>query len=645
MRERSFVFFAGFGLLLAWVGIAGRDISWDLINHHAYLPFSLLSGRFALDLFGAGPQSYQNPLGYIPLYGLLKLPVPDWVVGVALTALHALVLLPLHSIAVSIWGPEAQERPFRLLALGLAFATPAFLYLAGTSSIDPIATVLILVALAGLMRTSASASKMGLVGISLGLAIAIKPTNGVFAVALLVLSVWRCCSGLLLWRQALAYWGGVVIAVFLSWGPWALWLWQRFGNPVFPLFNQLFHSPYAPEQTLVAMRFLPQSWVDWLARPIEMARFAGYTNIEGVVPDLRPAVLLILLVALLGGFALSFTRRHSASADMPARLDWLRRTDAQLLAFILISYVLVMASSGNSRYGIAGLMLVGMLLVRCAQSLAEPITVRIFLGALLLIHCLYYGVSGDRRLNGEPWKSERYLQFEVPAPLQEKPYLHLSVGALSLSAVALQFHPEGRLVNLIGQMSLPTRGPLAQKLGDLMLQWRGRTRLLFNGVHLMDDTNAEVGPLRERMDHSIARYGIRIDYKDCLVVRLKRFTDERVEYRQWASCAVESAPVSAPTPFDDLALRAFRRIEAQCPRVFRPVPFEMESDGETARIMYLNSDAVVTVINGNGVALSHHRSLQKEWLGSPEAVADGNGIDACDAWSRMELQQAGGARP
>ncbi len=41
----------------AWTVLAGKDVNWDLLNYHYYLPFELLAGRFEQDFFAASAQS------------------------------------------------------------------------------------------------------------------------------------------------------------------------------------------------------------------------------------------------------------------------------------------------------------------------------------------------------------------------------------------------------------------------------------------------------------------------------------------------------------------------------------------------------------------------------------------------------------
>jgi hypothetical protein len=52
----------------AWSLYAGKDVNWDLLNYHYYLPYELLGMRLEQDFFAASAQSYLNPLGYLPFY-------------------------------------------------------------------------------------------------------------------------------------------------------------------------------------------------------------------------------------------------------------------------------------------------------------------------------------------------------------------------------------------------------------------------------------------------------------------------------------------------------------------------------------------------------------------------------------------------
>ena len=54
---------------LLWTVVAGKDVNWDLLNYHYYLPLrAAATGASQQDFFAASAQSYLNPVGYLPFY-------------------------------------------------------------------------------------------------------------------------------------------------------------------------------------------------------------------------------------------------------------------------------------------------------------------------------------------------------------------------------------------------------------------------------------------------------------------------------------------------------------------------------------------------------------------------------------------------
>ena len=358
----------------AWTIFAGKDLSWDVLNHHIYLPFSLLTGRFATDLFAAGPQSYQFPLGYLPFYALLTADLPDWMVGIGLSCLHAVAAWPLWQITKLIWPDDTRDRWWRAMGMAMAWIAPSFLLAAGTSSIDPLANVLVLGALAlslGLRKTFRSIASAGAL---LGLAFAIKPTNAVFVIA---------CAAVVLHQEGfsrVAFWRLTVFAMAaglvtaLTLGPWAWWLWQEFRNPLFPLFNQWFRSEYAPTQPIIADRFLISHPYELIYRLWDFVRPFGMVHTEVRAPDFRPAAFAASLLGVAA--AAGFTRLRRSGSSTP-RGPAPPRPEISLLLFLGIAYILWMISSGNSRYAIPWFMLVGLALVKTTQWILPPRPARV----------------------------------------------------------------------------------------------------------------------------------------------------------------------------------------------------------------------------------------------------------------------------
>ena len=82
-----------------WTIFAGKDVSWDLLNYHYYLPFELLAGRIEQDFFAAGGVSYLNPVGYLPFYWMVSSGWHSVIASVALAVVHSTSLALLYLIA------------------------------------------------------------------------------------------------------------------------------------------------------------------------------------------------------------------------------------------------------------------------------------------------------------------------------------------------------------------------------------------------------------------------------------------------------------------------------------------------------------------------------------------------------------------
>jgi hypothetical protein len=618
-----------FSAIVAWAMLVGKDVGWDVVNHQLYLPFSWVSGRFRTDLFAAGPQSYQNPLGYFPLYVLVSAGLPAWVIGVLFATLHALVVWPLARIARLFWPRDTSDDFWmRFLAMGLGCVTPVFLIHAGTPSIDPITSLFVIWALAlslelgqGRPREWRAAAAAGAL---LGLSSALKLSNAVFAVAFCGLWALKWTAGQADRRRLVAFGAGLGAAFMAAAGPWMLWLWQDFGNPIYPLYNELFHSPLAPQQPVAAIRFLPTTLADVAYRLWDLTTLRSYVSLESSIPDVRPFAAAVAGVAALvalgvrGGW-----RRLVTSAP------W-RSPGVQLGLAMVVMYVLWMRTSGNARYGLPLFMLAGIALVRATQCALPLKAAKVLLLAALLVQGAYYYEAGDHRATAARWDAGPYVEFQVPQRLREKPFLHLVIGAQTMSAAALFLDPRGAMANPIGQFALPTDGPLGARLQSLMDRWHGRTRLLMSDRH--PTTPADVKHTREALHALLYRLGLDVDWSDCESIAVvldrsdlheapgaggKMTTDRRL-----LSCAVLYRPERDPeierTRIE--ADRVFAILEAACPKVFTPTPLTSEHGVGVWQRHYMNTEAQLSVSPEDGIYFSHYRSLRGAHFGSIDDV-------------------------
>lgn len=287
--------------------LLGQDANWDLRNYHLYNGYALLHGRLLQDLAPAQMQSYFSPLLDVFHYLLMaRLPAP--LAGFVLGALHGLVFLPLAGIAwLALRGQPRRARLAPLLALA-GLCTSAFLSEFGGSMADNttalfVTGALYMVLLAqrrqaeGVRRAELLAWMVA--GAVLGIAVALKLTNAIYAVALGVAAV---CAGGPWWRRlagvGVLTLAALVVAAALA-GGWYLRVWQAFGNPLFPQFNALFQGPLAAPISVADVRWLPRDAWEHLTWPLQFAaaprRVSEVRLVQLVWPLLYVAALALLL--------------------------------------------------------------------------------------------------------------------------------------------------------------------------------------------------------------------------------------------------------------------------------------------------------------------------------------------------------------
>lgn len=250
----------------------GFTLEWDLLNYHLYNPHALVSGRIAIDVAPAQLQSYLNPALHLPVYLLFQLggnTATVFVIG----ALQGGQLLLLIRILEELTG-QRLRRPGLLLAVAvLGLAGPVFLNQLGASQGDTLLSALVLAGLLTVLRAlrpedASTVFRSGVTGgLLLGMAFGLKLTFAMYAVAL-GLACLLCFGGAGRWRVTSGLIAGGVLGMLLTAGAWFAYLWQTWGNPLFPYFNDLFASPWIEGDSYQDLRFMPRTVGEWLFYPV-----------------------------------------------------------------------------------------------------------------------------------------------------------------------------------------------------------------------------------------------------------------------------------------------------------------------------------------------------------------------------------------
>jgi hypothetical protein len=396
-REKGFVRWPAWLLLSLLVGacvsvLLGQDANWDLRNYHLYNPFALLNGRFGVDLMPAGMQTNFNALLDLPYYLLARGPLAGLPRLMAAAAGLPFGLLLFATLGLARWvlqPADAAGAALAVIAVAIGGTAAATVSEIGTTFNDISCAVLLVGALAlgGPDCTERRPGwRVAAAGAMAGAAVALKLTNavlapGVLAGLLVAAPGWRVRWGVL-WRFAVA---AAAVGLALG-GPLALALESRHGNPVFPLLNGLFRSPWYPPVDFYDTRFLPRSSLQAWFYPFWWVRRNASLVTESGNPfrDARGALAMLALPILAVGLvkADAARRRRVGAlivATVVAYLGWLRVFSILRYAVALEAFaaVLIVTAAGDlaalvSRRRVAAPVLAALLLAGLLRHTQPP---------------------------------------------------------------------------------------------------------------------------------------------------------------------------------------------------------------------------------------------------------------------------------
>jgi hypothetical protein len=400
----------------------GQDNNWDLRNYHYYNPYAFLTGRLGFDVAPAQMQSYFNPLSDLLYYFLMNHARPWWL-GFIMGGLHGLALGLI--VLIAYYSLAAMERWARvglsLLCAGVGLYGPVFIGELGASQNDTALSLFVLGAVLILVRRlgkrESLTGKPGLIALTLagafvGLAMGLKETVAVYAVgmAAALAVIERSWSGRV---RAIGIWtGALLVAFLLIRGFWLVELQNHFGNPLFPYFNNIFHSPWVEAQSWADPRYMPASFGETLVRPFMYVAKNQFTSFSNDFRDARYAVIYALaLAALVTWYVRRSKKSKTASPDEQHGRDPIRLF---LIVFFVVTYVVWQLEFSIIRY-IPTLEVLGPLLILLLtlyltrlKWLQTLIVVAAFLFIVVDMQALNYN-----RLDRLTW-SAKFWDVEVP---------------------------------------------------------------------------------------------------------------------------------------------------------------------------------------------------------------------------------------
>ncbi|MFO1397375.1 MAG: hypothetical protein U1F48_09950 [Burkholderiales bacterium] len=442
---------AGLALAVVLAGLASiglrQDSSWDLQNYHLYNAWAFVHGRFGLDWAPAQLQSFYSPYLDLPFYALFAADAPPRLIAFALAIPTGIAWYCFARIVQVLFAHEAQPLRTRaaLAAFALGVTAPMPISLIGTTMNDWYVAACVVGALWLVVRKgdpAAASTRTWLVaGALVGAAAGLKLTGSIYAVGLgvAVLSLGR-------WRAVLAAGLAMSAAFALTAGPWLATMAARYGNPLFPYFNDVFRSPWADPVSFSATRFGPQTAVEWLVFPyLLLVKLEGYV----AEPEFRDARLALLYTLVLAALALVAVRRARGGAPppaSPARPAW-----RFLAVFAVASFVAWALVYRIARYLVPLELLAGAFTAALVVRLVPARRATLALAAALALVVVTAKFPTWWR---QPF-GEHFLAVDLPPVKADA--LVLLVSAEPMSYVLPAFPADARFAGLVSNFNDPGR--------------------------------------------------------------------------------------------------------------------------------------------------------------------------------------------
>ncbi len=591
----------------------GKDMASDALSYHLYAGFSAVHDRFPQDYFPAGPQSYFNPYVYVPLYYLVSSSLSSLEISSLLAIAHSIILWLTYELAVSVCPSDDRRQRLIFGLWGVAFAliNPVLLQQIGSTFSDITTGEFVLAGwlLLALAVRAPSMVRVACAGLICGVATGLKLTNAVHAIAgfamltMLPLAPWRRA------RQGLAYGISLALGFLIIASPWSLRLERRFGNPLFPMLNNVFRSPEFTTETASATRFVPDSIAEALWRPFAMIDPVTMVHEEMRSPDARYAMLVILIGALLCRWLWRRRARAVPGADSASA-----RVLTALAFGLVVDWAMWLGISGNSRYFLPMACVAAIVVVGLSYRLfeAQPKVRNYLLAGVLGIQGVQLWMGTDYRWNETAW-DEHWINIEIPAELTSVANLFLTMGTPTNSFVALYLPPGSGLVNFTGLYTLSPDGANGARIASLVSRFAPNVRILVRGERLYRKDERRM-PTAAQIDDALRPFSLRIDENDCATITVHGLPPGLEITMAASQPAVPQSPDTTylltcrvtPDNTDHSAQIAQHRdidlaldhLEDACPALFQPRRPRTEFSGKGGLRRYIGSDVMAWVSNG-----------------------------------------------
>jgi len=270
----------------------GQDDEADTRGYHSYIAWAWLNDQTFQDIAVDYWASYYNPIPEMPWYLLQHWTNSARVTAFIIGGIHGLLALGIGLLAYWVGGKDIF---LGVLCFVCFVFSPSYIHALGTQGHDIEAAILFLFSLFLILKYS-TIKAFCISGFIAGLAFGCKLTGIIFIVGFYVVIIYgfiHSKNRTEIIKQIIAWTAGVLVGFVIVQGYWSYVLWVNTGNPIFPLYNHIFSSPFAEHSTFVVDKWKPKSIADVLLMPYYMATKSWWTDTQyGLFSSLYIALVL-----------------------------------------------------------------------------------------------------------------------------------------------------------------------------------------------------------------------------------------------------------------------------------------------------------------------------------------------------------------
>lgn len=325
---------------------------FDFSSYHYYNGWAFWNNRLGIDILPTSFRSYFNPiLDAINYYVITKCEMHPYIF-LFITGIKFGIFLFLSYLLYDLIFRGKYKLVLTLFSLLFLFFSPLLIRTLAFDWNDMQVSAFILLALYLIFRniyntdSKKSLFMLFLSGGLLGFVVGLKYTAFIFCISVLLCAAASYKRNKHLFKTIFLLLAGMFLGFILSDGYWIYMVYKHFLNPVFPYFNNFFHSPYGVTSAVLDYDFghlRPNSFYSFLFLPLSNNLLEN-TSSECSFFDIKfilTFVLVILYIPLrLGSY--KFKRYLCRITDI-------RIVDI-IIIFIISSYYINTFVFGQARY-------------------------------------------------------------------------------------------------------------------------------------------------------------------------------------------------------------------------------------------------------------------------------------------------------